>query len=202
MVSKLGILAPEDGDPYIEKPVDDRDLAEMLIQSGENNIIGRVFERYPINCIGICNFDAKKLDTLINRFKESENKDIDLLVEIISFIRNTPQREVEPYPIIDNVKKYIEKHLSEEFSVSALAEHMNISLYYLSHLFKSVTGTTIIEYRNELRLTTAKIMLIDSDDSISSIAESTGFCSPAYFTEIFTKSEKIPPSEYRKYHKK
>lgn len=202
VVSKLGELDAADGDPYLETPVDDRELAESLIQNGEENLIGKVFERYPINCISICNFDARKLDALINRFKETDSRDVELLTEIIGFIRLAPKRDVEPHPVIDEVKKYIEKHLSEEFSVSSLAEHMNISVYYLSHLFKSVTGTTIVEYRNELRLTTAKLMLINSEDSISKIAQNTGFCSPAYFTEVFTRSEKIPPTEYRKYHKK
>ena len=78
---------------------------------------------------------------------------------------------------------------------------MNISLYYLSHLFKAVTGITVIDYRNELRLTKAKLLLIRTDDSIGSIAQSLGFCSAAYFTEIFTASERIPPSEYRKRHR-
>ena len=32
------------------------------------------------------------------------------------------------------------------------------------------------------------------------IAQKAGFASASYFTEVFTRSEKIPPSEYRKYH--
>ena len=38
--------------------------------------------------------------------------------------------------------------------------------------------------------------------SISDIAESTGFSSPAYFSNAFKETEDITPSEFRKiYHK-
>lgn len=197
---KLGALAPEDPDPYQEKPVSDSEFAQMLIRSGETDMIQAIFEKYPVNCMNVCKLDAKKLDALICRFRESDNRDEDLLVKIIQFIRQAPQQPVEPYPIIEKIKAYIEQNLTDDFSVAALAEDVQISIYYLSHLFKSVTGTTVIEYRNELRLTKAKLMLIHTEDSINDIAQNTGFCSAAYFAEVFSKSEKVPPSEYRKYH--
>ena len=100
-----------------------------------------------------------------------------------------------------NLKKYIKDNLTGDFSINEIAEHINISVYYLSHLFKSVTGITILEYRNELRLTEAKLLLIQTDIDITNIAEQTGFGSAAYFTSLFSKSEKISPSEYRKYHR-
>ncbi len=201
VVSKLGALDPNDPDPFLENAFDNRTFAEALISDGKH-IISRIFEHYPVNCINIMNFDAKQLDTLIKRFKDSGSCDVDLLIKIIEFIRSSPEKKTDIYPIIDNAKKYINDHLCEDFSLSELADSMKISIYYLSHLFKSVTGTTIVEYRNELRLTTAKLLLINTNDPIGSIAQKTGFCSAAYLTEVFSKSEKIPPSEYRKYHKK
>jgi uncharacterized protein YbbC (DUF1343 family) len=83
-----------------------------------------------------------------------------------------------------------------------LAEQMNVSVHYLTHLFKSFTGTTLVAYRNELRLTRAKELLVGTALSVGEIAEQTGFSGAAYFTEVFTASESIPPSEYRKYHTK
>ncbi|MBQ9802478.1 MAG: exo-alpha-sialidase [Clostridia bacterium] len=202
VVSKLGTLAEGDPDPFGEVPITDRELAELLIDSGELDPIGRVFERYPLNCINICDFDAKRLDTLICRFREADSKDVELLTEIIRFIRSTPKKQEETSPVIEAIKAHIEENLAAELSVMALADCMKISIYYLSHLFKSVTGTTVIEYRNELRLTKAKLMLISTEKSVGDIAQELGFCSAPYFTEIFSKSEKIPPSEYRRLHKK
>ncbi|MBO5784220.1 MAG: helix-turn-helix transcriptional regulator, partial [Clostridia bacterium] len=69
-------------------------------------------------------------------------------------------------------------------------------------IFKSVTGTSIISYRNEMRLTMAKKLLIQTDLSVTDIAVKVGFSSASYFSELFTKRENISPVEYRKYHKK
>lgn len=202
VVCKLDRLADEEADPYREKPLGDSEFAEQLLQDKEGNIIGQVFERYSVNCANACHVDAKKLDTLIRRFKESDSKDVELLTEIIRTIRSAPEQKAESSPVIEKIKNYIEQNLAEEFSVTDLAEHMQISLYYLTHLFKSVTGATIIEYRNELRLTKAKLLLIETNETISNIAQKTGFCSAAYFAEMFARSEKISPTEYRNYHKK
>ncbi|MBQ7336711.1 MAG: exo-alpha-sialidase [Clostridia bacterium] len=199
VASKLDQLAEGDADPYQEPLIEDREFAERLIADGEDPI-RRIFEKYPINCINISNFDAKHLDTMITRFRESGGNNPALLTEIIEFIRRTPTQISEPNPVIEQVKKLLEEHLTEDFSVASIADRIKISVYYLSHLFKSVTGTTVVEYRNELRLTKAKLMLLHSEDSVGEIAQRVGFCSAAYFSEVFTKSEKIPPSEYQKLH--
>ena len=199
VISKLGQLA--DPDPFAESPADVEAFARQLLESGEEDIIGKVFAHYPMNCINIYMIDAKKLDTLVNRFRETGSKDLELLLQIIDELRSTPKAKTELYPVVDRVKAYIEENLRDDLTVSAIAEGLKISVYYLSHLFKGVTGTTVTEYRNELRLTKAKLMLIQTDASVGKIAQETGFTSASYFTEIFTKSEKIPPTEYRKYHR-
>ena len=176
--------------------------AELIIRNEKDNAISKVFELYQINCTAVHNFDWKKLDYLIKNFNDLGSNDPVLLSKVINFIRSAPKQEKEIYPIIDKIKKYIEDNFAEDFTLSNLAEYMKVSVYYLSHLFKSVTGITIIEYRNQLRLTKAKLMLINTNKTIGNIASNVGFSSVAYFTEVFTKSERIPPSEYRKFNKK
>ena len=81
-----------------------------------------------------------------------------------------------------------------------IAEKLNVSIYYLSHVFKTLTGATVIEYRNELRLTKSKQLLLHTDKRIGEIALEVGFSNVAYFSEIFSRSEKISPSQYRNLH--
>jgi AraC-like DNA-binding protein len=202
VISKLGVLSSEDGDPYVGELMEDKDVAAQLIAEGGDNIIGLLFERYPINCINVCNFDAKQLDRLIERFRTSNCQDVNLLVEIIGHLRRAPSKKQEISPVIERIKAYVHEHLTEEFSLSDIADHIHISIYYLSHLFKTVTGTTVQSYRNELRLTQAKQLLLETELPVGEIAQRVGFSGAAYFTEVFSKSEKIPPTEYRKYHKK
>ena len=202
VASKLGKLDENDADPFEKNRISDSELAEKLINAKKENAVRKIFELYSFNCINIRDYDAQKLDRLISEFKASGSCDKQLLAQIIGFVRKVPAEKKEVIPIIEKVTDYIGKNLNEDITVNLLAEHTGISVYYLSHLFKSVTGTTIIKYRNELRLTKAKIMLINSDDTVNDIAHSVGFCSGAYFTKIFSKLEKITPTEYRKLNKR
>lgn len=200
VASRLTKLAETDPDPYVKIPLTDEETAEKLIAE-EENIISKVFELYPICCEKFSKYDMQKLDALIDNFNKTDKKDISLLSGIISFIKEIPHTQNSGYPIIEKVISYIENNLTEDFSVNSLSEHFGISVYYLCHLFKKVTGTTVIEYRNELRFTKAKQLLISTNEGISEIALQLGFGDSAYFSKLFVKHEKISPSEYRKYHK-
>ena len=197
VVNKLGAFA--DLDPFMESDADIEAFARELLGSTEEEIIGKVLAHYPVSCINIEAMDHKKLDSLIVRFREKP--ELEQLLQIICHLRSTPKGKTTQIPVIERIKAYVEENLLQDVSVTAVAEQMNMSVYYLSHLFKSVTGTSVIEYRNELRLTKAKLLLIGTDMPINQIAQQTGFTNVSYFTEVFTGSEKIPPTEYRKYHR-
>ena len=201
IASKLGKLADTDENPFEKKEQTSLELAEKLLSQG-GNIIEEVFALFPFNCTSIYDIDAKKVDMLIKKFEDEGSCDKELLAQIISFIRTAPKQCANANPIIDAIKKYIEEHISEDIRVSALAESLKISMYYLSHMFKAVTGITVTEYCNSIRIIKAKQMLITTDESINSIAQKCGFCTAAYLAENFTKIEKIAPTEYRKIHKK
>ncbi len=199
---KLGRLAEGTPDPFDSVLVEDEELAARLVAEGGEDILDRVFETFSVNCVNMDGFDAKGLDRLVERFCDTGMQDAELLLRIIRHMRRVPKKKRELSPVIEAAKARIAEHLCEELSVTELAEQMNVSVHYLTHLFKSFTGTTLVAYRNELRLTRAKELLVGTGLSVGEIAEQTGFSGAAYFTEVFTASESIPPSEYRKYHTK
>ena len=199
VVCKLQKLAPELPDPYEENILDIEAFAERVIDECDNPL-DKVFKKYPLSCINIKFLNSTKLDELVERFYKSECKDKSILLKIIELIRSTPTAEPNPHPIIGKITEYIKNNLNDDLSVNDIAKKMNISVYYLSHLFKQVTGISILEYRNELRLTKAKQMLIESRLSVNEIAIRCGFCNASYFTEVFSRSEKISPSQFRKLH--
>ena len=199
VVCKLQKLAPELPDPYEENIMDIEAFVKYVIDECENPL-DKVFEKYPLSCINIKCLNSAKLDELVERFYKSECKDKSILLKIIELIRSTPTVKPNPHPIIERITEYINHNLNEDMSINNIAKEMNISVYYLSHLFKQVTGISILEYRNELRLTKAKQMLIESRFSVSEIAMQCGFCNASYFAEVFSHSEKISPSQFRKFH--
>ncbi|MBR3967583.1 MAG: exo-alpha-sialidase [Clostridia bacterium] len=199
VICKLNKLAPELPDPYEENILDIEAFVERVIDECENPL-DKVFEKYPLSCINIKFLNSAKLDELVERFYKSECKDKSILLKIIELIRSTPTAKPNPHPIIERITEYIKNNLNDELSVNDIAKKMNISVYYLSHLFKQITGISILEYRNELRLTKAKQMLIESRFSVNEIAIKCGFCNASYFAEVFSRSEKISPSQFRKLH--
>ena len=200
VASKLGVLSPDCPDPYLKKTASE--IATEILEQDKESMLDAIFELYPVNCTNSADFDVRRLDAMIADFEKTDCKDASLLGEILSILEKAPPSSEPTQYIIDRVQKYIGENLVQNLSLSAVAEHINISKYYLSHLFKDVTGITITEFRNELRLTAAKNMLVHTQKSIDEIAAEIGFSTTAYFTEIFTRAEKIPPSKYRKYHQR
>ena len=200
IATRLGTLSPDCPNPYLAQSP--KEKINELLQQDKDSILSSIFEYYPVNCINTADFDMNKLDDMISAFEESPCKDENILFEIISFLENAPPNNDSSQYIIDRVQNYIKENLTRNIPLSTIAKNMNISKYYLSHLFKKTTGITLTEYRNELRITAAKNMLINSQKSMDEIAEAIGFSTTAYFTEIFTRAEMIPPSKYRKYHQR
>ena len=67
--------------------------------------------------------------------------------------------------------------------------------------FKKITGKTPVSYFTDLKLESARGMLLNTTRKISDIAESLSFYDEYYFSKIFKKKMGIPPSCYRAKHR-
>ena len=202
VVSKLGRLSDAiDHANLFDPMVSERAFIDAVLCGKKEEILVRVMERYPISSADFSCVDFKRLDALIARFEADGSRDAALLERVIEILQGAMSEKKEISPIINSVKAYIDEHFAEEFSISEIAEAMKISVYYLTHLFKEATGATLTEYRNEFRVTRAKELLINTDQPIGVIAQECGFCSAAYFSEVFSGEERISPREYRILHR-
>ena len=93
---------------------------------------------------------------------------------------------------------YINRNYSDKLSLDYISSKMRVSKYYLCHTFKGVVGMTFGEYITFTRISRAKQLLRESENSISDIALSVGFDSFAYFSKVFREYEGISPKMYRK----
>ena len=202
IANKLGKLAPDaDLTAIFNETVTDSELADELMLLEPKNILPKLFNKYPLNCENVTSTEAEILDGLLMRFTETGCSDRRLLEKIIFAIRSTSGEKPSASPIVDSVIAFVRDHLCEEITVTEIAKALNISLYYMAHIFKQNTGLTVTEYRNALRLTEAKRLLTETEMTVCEIAQNCGFCNAAYLTETFTRSELVPPTEYRKLHK-
>lgn len=98
---------------------------------------------------------------------------------------------------IYTIVNYIHTHYNEDISLSSLAGTFYISSYYLSHQFKSVTGYTVVQYIQMIRIKNAQYLLLNSDFKITRIAEIAGFSSFSQFNRVFHKFNGMSPSAYK-----
>lgn len=103
---------------------------------------------------------------------------------------------------VEQVCAYLSANYPKKFSLSEVAARFYLSPYYLSRLFKRVTGQSIVDYLNQRRIQAAQKLLETTDLSISSVAEQTGFASAAHFRRVFREEVGTGPLQYRKEHRK
>jgi two-component system, response regulator YesN len=99
---------------------------------------------------------------------------------------------------ISVVKKHIEENYDQDISLESIASMVYMSQWYLSKVFKRITGRNFISYLTEVRMNKAKEFIAKNPELKNyEIAEKVGFISVRYFSELFKKFFGITPSEYR-----
>ena len=99
--------------------------------------------------------------------------------------------------VFQTIVEYMKKHLHTRISLNDIAYTHNMSVSALKLLFRENNVESPMNYFNNLKMTEAKRLLIDSNYSITTISESLGFSSVHYFTQFFKNKSGITPSEYR-----
>ncbi len=95
-------------------------------------------------------------------------------------------------------KWFVREQISNpKLSVKSLAERLQCSADYLSHLFHCTTGEKLVSYIQRKRIEGAKLALEATPLYVSEIAWSSGFSDPAYFARVFRKFTGETPQSYR-----
>ncbi|WP_347548733.1 response regulator [Pseudalkalibacillus hwajinpoensis] len=98
---------------------------------------------------------------------------------------------------LEQVKQYIHLHYHEQLTLEDAAEHVRLSPYYVSKLFKDRSGMTFIDYVTEVRVEAAKRTMIDPLKSLKEICYEVGYKDPNYFSRVFKRKTGVSPSQYR-----
>lgn len=99
---------------------------------------------------------------------------------------------------IRNILLYLEQHFREPIQLSDLAKKFGYNKDYLSRLWSSTLKCGFKQYLGVLRARNAANLIRNSDDSISSIAYSSGFNSQRTFNRAFRELYNMTPAQYKK----
>lgn len=131
------------------------------------------------------------IDTVINPLCE--------MLEL-AYIR-TENNEGLKEKFTDKVIRFLKQHHTRNITVDDICNHFGCSRSYISHRFCKSTGKTIREYLTELRIEDAKLLLTNSELTVTEIAYSVGYGDSNYFSNIFKSKTGLSPREYRKRQK-
>jgi AraC family transcriptional regulator len=97
------------------------------------------------------------------------------------------------------VVEFIEEHLAEEISLTALAELVGLSIYHFARGFTQSFGAPPHRYHTARRMDRAKGLLQRRDLSVTQIGARIGFRETSSFTRAFRKFTGLTPTEYRRH---
>ncbi len=111
------------------------------------------------------------------------------------------KRQQERLFAVSKIQKaldFVAMHYGENITVEQAAEVSGYEKSSFCRSFKNATNATFHNYLNAYRVKKAKILLTESDDSISVIAYKVGFSQHKNFCRLFKEINGISPSDYRK----
>lgn len=113
------------------------------------------------------------------------------------FLEQAEEQKGRNEVFLENVRNFVRENLKEDLSLTYISQQMHYNPSYISRLFKQLAGINLSEYILEEKIAYAKGRLLESEDTILTIAKDTGFDSPQYFSVVFKKHTGMSPGEYR-----
>jgi two-component system, response regulator YesN len=94
-----------------------------------------------------------------------------------------------------SVIKYIDRNLTNKITLSDISKHVNLSETYLSKVFKSEMGKSIITYVNERKMKKAYELLSKGELLVKEAALEVGIDDPFYFNRLFKREFGLSPKK-------
>jgi AraC family transcriptional regulator len=110
--------------------------------------------------------------------------------EIGDYVGGLPQHKLRQ--AID----YIQENLSENISLEAIANHIDLSCYHFCRLFKQSTGFSPYQYVIQQRVKRAKQLLRQGKMSIGDIAIACGFSHQSHLNRHFKRLTGVTPKTW------
>ena len=154
---------------------------------------------------------SARVRPLMERLIEAEGlRRLALFWEILDLLAHAPEYEVLAslsFELdltrihdggINRALSYLREHLTEQVEESELAGLVGQSQSAFSRAFKRHTGTTLVRYRNQLRIDLAcQMLLTDPDIKVAEICYEVGFSNLSNFNRHFLKLKGMSPSQFR-----
>ena len=135
------------------------------------------------------------------------------LLEILQLMVDDPQKQAlssEGYNValtsdtstdkLDRIIRHIHQHYTSKITAEDVAKLVHMSTNHFHRFFKQRTEQTFTEVVNQLRISKACSLLVNSQMPIATISDICGFNNISNFNRRFLQFKQLKPSEFRKIH--
>jgi YesN/AraC family two-component response regulator len=102
------------------------------------------------------------------------------------------------HPAVTAAIKFMVAHYDEPLTVREIAEAANLSEGRLAHIFRDTTGFPVKDYVTRFRVSIARRLLVETTDTLDTIAARTGYADVSSFSRMFKSIDGISPGEFRR----
>jgi AraC family transcriptional regulator len=118
-----------------------------------------------------------------------------------SKMRRSDELELSRVGLIDRrirrAVEFMHAHLGQELPLKEIAAASYLSPYHFARLFKKLTGASPHAYLASLRSARARLLLAETDLSVTEISSRVGYASPSHFTKAFRQTTGLTPRAFR-----
>ena len=118
-----------------------------------------------------------------------------LLVEHLPHQPVSTTSDFTEYERIRRILSYIEQNYMNQITLDDISEHIHLCESECTRLFKRHMNTTLFSFLQEYRIERS-LEYLNTKESISSIAEKTGFSDSNYYSKVFSKIKGCSPKGY------
>ena len=113
-------------------------------------------------------------------------------------VQSTISGAASQIPTLQSMLTYIQNHYRESITLADIAASGMMCRSKCCNLFRNVLHQSPLEFTQNFRIQKSIRLLLDTDDSITEIAESCGFNKSSYYIECFHRIVGQSPGKYRK----
>ncbi len=99
--------------------------------------------------------------------------------------------------LIDQALHYLNQRFAEPVAFADLCRHLNMASATCNRLFRKSVGRSFKAMLNEIRISHACRLLLETDQSIVEIAYASGFANLSNFNRRFKQLKRVTPRAYR-----
>jgi AraC-like DNA-binding protein len=120
------------------------------------------------------------------------------LVGLVALHSSDRERPELPrrHPAVWRTREYLDAHVDEDVTLSALAGIAGLSPYYLCSVFRRETGVPPHAYQIQMRVRRARKLILDGIPP-ADVATAVGFYDQAHMNRHFKRIVGMTPGEYR-----